>query len=587
MWAHAYRIKKMNIVINTNNGLERQNETLKHSYLHGYKNCTLSELFEVLYSRFFPDGYKKYVQLNVQGSELYRKYKQELPPFLKNRPREFLLHMLKRWFSSLDEDNISCLNMDTGIFLVKSESIPEKSYHVNVGSDCPSCTCEDWYKLLLPCKHMCVILRCITAWKWENLHPSYAKNPLFVLDTECYFSTTEGAQTEQNLTIQDNLVVSPTEKPSPLPPRRRTELTQMIRRCVQILKKTTDCMYLITDKNLVSELISDCTKIYEKALSSVPKEHGIPILELSPKTSKMDGINPLPRRRYGKKKQAGAQRFGNKAEMLKAEVSVDSSQPGEEQEAAISVSQTETWLTINGIKLTNNDKEKIRTGEWLDDNVINVCQYLISQSHPSFAGFIDTLIIAHNSANAVDSQQVLQIHHLGAHWVTSQRLKNKVTVFDSLPFSGVPDTLKKQIIMLYAPLFTGVNEVLDVNFVCCQKQTGINDCGLFAIANCIGLANSCNLSKLSFEQGAMRQHLIQCLENRTMEMFPHKPFTSRPKVHKVKMTLHCTCKLYFPDEGMIECDQCKLWLHFPCAGVQKNDKRVTTKKKFFCAECSK
>lgn len=163
MWAHAYRIKKMNIVINTNNGLERQNETLKHSYLHGYKNGTLSELFEVLYSRFFPDGYKKYVQLNVQGSELYRKYKQELPPFLKNRPREFLLHMLKRWFSSLDEDSISCLNMDTGIFLVKSESIPEKSYHVNVGSDCPSCTCEDWYKLLLPCKHMCVILRCITA----------------------------------------------------------------------------------------------------------------------------------------------------------------------------------------------------------------------------------------------------------------------------------------------------------------------------------------------------------------------------------------------------------------------------------------
>lgn len=105
--------------------------------------------------------------------------------------------------------------MDTGIFLVKSESIPEKSYHVNVGSDCPSCTYEDWYKLLLPCKHMCVILRCITAWKWENLHPSYAKNPLFVLDTECYFSTTEEAQTEQNLTIQDNLVVSPTENHLP------------------------------------------------------------------------------------------------------------------------------------------------------------------------------------------------------------------------------------------------------------------------------------------------------------------------------------------------------------------------------------
>lgn len=53
MWAHAFRTKTVEFRINTNNGLERQHETLKHSYLRGYRNCTLSELFEVLHTHFF------------------------------------------------------------------------------------------------------------------------------------------------------------------------------------------------------------------------------------------------------------------------------------------------------------------------------------------------------------------------------------------------------------------------------------------------------------------------------------------------------------------------------------------------------
>ncbi|XP_043930240.1 uncharacterized protein LOC122804449 isoform X1 [Protopterus annectens] len=59
MWAHVYRSGTEHIGVNTNNGLERQYETLKYSYLDGYKNCTLSELLTVLHSTFFPNAYKK------------------------------------------------------------------------------------------------------------------------------------------------------------------------------------------------------------------------------------------------------------------------------------------------------------------------------------------------------------------------------------------------------------------------------------------------------------------------------------------------------------------------------------------------
>lgn len=54
----AYRIDDMEIAVNTNNGLERQNEALKYEYLvAGYKNCSLSEMLAVVIDNFLPDSY--------------------------------------------------------------------------------------------------------------------------------------------------------------------------------------------------------------------------------------------------------------------------------------------------------------------------------------------------------------------------------------------------------------------------------------------------------------------------------------------------------------------------------------------------
>lgn len=47
------------MAVHTNNGIERQNETLKFQYLDGYKNCSLSEMITVLVEQFFPDSFRK------------------------------------------------------------------------------------------------------------------------------------------------------------------------------------------------------------------------------------------------------------------------------------------------------------------------------------------------------------------------------------------------------------------------------------------------------------------------------------------------------------------------------------------------
>ena len=45
------------MMVNINNGTERLNEDLKHDELVEYKNCTLSDLLNVVIDRFIPKLY--------------------------------------------------------------------------------------------------------------------------------------------------------------------------------------------------------------------------------------------------------------------------------------------------------------------------------------------------------------------------------------------------------------------------------------------------------------------------------------------------------------------------------------------------
>ena len=61
------------------NGTERVNEDLKYDKLVGYKNCTLSELFQVLIENFIPKHCEKYIELNAKYTSGFWKYQQEIP----------------------------------------------------------------------------------------------------------------------------------------------------------------------------------------------------------------------------------------------------------------------------------------------------------------------------------------------------------------------------------------------------------------------------------------------------------------------------------------------------------------------------
>ena len=53
-----------------------------------------------------------------------------------------------------------------------------------------------------------------------------------------------------------------------------------------------------------------------------------------------------------------------------------------------------------------------------------------------------------------------------------------------------------------------------------QKQSGNNDCGLFAVANSTLLSLGINPGKYLMNQGLMRSHLYECFIEGKMTIFP-------------------------------------------------------------------
>lgn len=53
-----------------------------------------------------------------------------------------------------------------------------------------------------------------------------------------------------------------------------------------------------------------------------------------------------------------------------------------------------------------------------------------------------------------------------------------------------------------------------------QKQKGLTDCGLFAIAVMTSLAHKEDPSTAKYDQNKMRQHLLDCFSNKFLMPFP-------------------------------------------------------------------
>ena len=171
----------------------------------------------------------------------------------------------------------------------------------------------------------------------------------------------------------------------------------------------------------------------------------------------------------------------------------------------------------------------------------------------------------------VQTEEFIQILHNGSdHWITITTIGAKhpdMFVYDSL-YSTVNESVKTQI----SNLICTQNSSIRLSFVDVVRQSGINDCGVFAVAYATSLCFEVSLSNPFFQQKSMREHIYRCLGERKFTMSPISKYR-RQMENKIKsqidISIYCTCRMPARNP-MIECNSCHEWFHIgPCVTVSK------------------
>ena len=212
-WAHAYRDVSFHRAVDTNNGTEALNKVLKYGYLPKRRSLTLSQIVTLLLEQFLPDCYQKYLFQNFKLTSFNRSYKAFVPSYLHDRPRDVILHCLDRKGSSrkFSDNDIDELENKTGKFQVHGKT---RVHTVDLGqaSGMPSCTCLDWIKHHIPCKHMFAIIEHKENWSWNDLPQQYLSQPHLCADVsalQAHFNVTASTSDLSSPDLPDEDTSSP------------------------------------------------------------------------------------------------------------------------------------------------------------------------------------------------------------------------------------------------------------------------------------------------------------------------------------------------------------------------------------------
>ena len=140
---------------------------------------TLSALVKILIEEFIPDIHHKYLLQNYKASSTYRCYNDIVPPYLCECPRSVILHCLERKSNSrkFNVEDIYIQDQQSGMFTIKGSSGTVYAVDFGRSSGEPSCSCLDWNKWNIPCKHFFAVFRLIPNWNWNCLPFSYRSSP--------------------------------------------------------------------------------------------------------------------------------------------------------------------------------------------------------------------------------------------------------------------------------------------------------------------------------------------------------------------------------------------------------------------------
>ena len=233
-----------------------------------------------------------------------------------------------------------------------------------------------------------------------------------------------------------------------------------------------------------------------------------------------------------------------------------------------SVAQSGDWKVIGKIKLTNTDKNKLISGEWLDDQHINAAQWLLHQQHPHISGFQSTTLQFTRTFEVQGDKEFVQIFNImNSHWITVSTVgcsPEVVKVYDTMHL-----TLTTSVEKVIADLLHTKRKYITIEYANVQYQKGGSDCGPLAIAIATAICHGQNPEHLNIEQDKTREHLRTAFEQGVIVPFSAKPVKRKSCIRKERLKIYCSCRQIEDGRDMVKCDGCKEWFHVDCIQISQ------------------
>ena len=120
-----------------------------------------------------------YINLNVKSSSKCSSYHQKVVEWdLLDKPKKYVKHCPER--ISKVEQTVQIIQRNR-LFKVKSSS--KEIFDQLDKYSFPTCTCHDWRKHLMPCKHFLALFEQKTGISWNLLGDFHRKSPYFNIDS--------------------------------------------------------------------------------------------------------------------------------------------------------------------------------------------------------------------------------------------------------------------------------------------------------------------------------------------------------------------------------------------------------------------
>ncbi|XP_069108844.1 uncharacterized protein [Argopecten irradians] len=290
MWVWAYRGDELTLVVNSNNGVEAQNEVFKYEYLSSLPMKTVSSLMTLLVEDFFVDSYRKYLESNVTMSAGWREPSGSVPKELHNRPKYLVQHIREATVRCSDITSDMVTMVTEKEFLVQSSNRQSHFYRINLGDESshtmPSCDCRAFKKTHFPCKHFCVLICHINNITWNSLTNFYMNNPHFIIDEDCVklpkdqlfniqeveHSTTACAPCKD----LDNTITEPQQPQGP-------SLSDSARKVREILKDLYNLTYIADSVQAMEEARKHLSSASEQLRDGCPANGSLLLENIPPK----------------------------------------------------------------------------------------------------------------------------------------------------------------------------------------------------------------------------------------------------------------------------------------------------------------